>query len=175
MPSTESAGAKPPHGIFDLAASDTLGLTTALIYAALLGLFLLIGLGCYFYWRRRKRLAKALKRPALSPWESLQLVLKDVESKSSTPEAIGILNHSLRQGLELKLREPYTAYTSAEFLAHLQKNSQFSSDFQADCAEFLKTADKVLFAYQPCDEQERRRWETKVRQWLDSLQVGQSL
>lgn len=172
MPS--SAGVKPPHGIFDLAASSTIGLTTALFYATLVLLLILLGLGAYVYWRRKKQ-KKARMTHALTPWESLQLTMKEVANKSSPAEAIGILNHSLRQGLELKLREPFTAYTSAEFLAQLQKNSQFSSDFQADCAEFLKTADKVLFAYQPCDELERRRWEKQVRQWLDSLQLGQSL
>lgn len=173
MPET-SAEVLPPHGIFDLAASSTLGLTTALVYAALGLILILLGVGCYFYWRRKNR-REALAPLRLSPWESLQQSLQNVESKPSTPEAIGILNHALRRGLELKLNEPYSAYTSAEFLAHLQKNSQFSSDFQADCAEFLKTADKVLFAYQPCDSTERQRWEKQIKQWLDSLQLGRSI
>lgn len=165
---------KPPHGIFDLAASSTLGLTTSLVYATIGLLLLLVGLSGYFYWRRRHR-KKAMALPPPTAWESLKLAMQAIEAKTSTAEAIGVLNHALRQGLELRLHEPYTAYTSAEFLAHLQKNSQFSSDFQAECAEFLKTADRVLFAVQSCDEAERRRWEKQIAQWLDSMQLGQAL
>lgn len=169
-----AADAKAPHGIFDMAASSTLGTTTAIVYAALgVLLFIVLGLG-YFIWRRSKKRKPKLV-PALTPWERLDLELKALEQNSSSSEVIGILNHSLKQGLELRLGKPYSAYTSAEILAHLQKNSEFSSDFQAECAEFLKTADKVLFAHRSTDEEERKRWEKQVGLWLNSLKVGQAL
>ncbi|RYZ58923.1 MAG: hypothetical protein EOP07_05550 [Proteobacteria bacterium] len=169
-----AADAKAPHGIFDMAASSTLGMTTAIVYASVGVLLIFFFALAYVLWRRKKK-RKPQPIPALSPWERLDLELKALEQNSSSSEVIGILNHSLRQGLELRLGKPYTAFTSSEILAHLQKNSEFSSDFQADCAEFLKTADKVLFAHRIADEEERKRWEKQVGLWLNSLKVGQAL
>jgi hypothetical protein len=169
-----AADAKAPHGIFDMAPSPTIGMTTAIVYALLCVILILILALGYFLWAKRKKKKPSIV-PTLTPWERLELEMKALESTSSPAEVIGILNHALRQGLELRLGLPYTAYTSAEILAHLQKNSAFSSDFQAECAEFLKTADKILFAHRTADEEERKRWEKQVGLWLNSLKVGQAL
>lgn len=165
---------KSPHGIFELAPSRTLGLTSSLFYAACGLLLFALAVSVYFYWRsKNKRTAQT--QPVLTPWEQIQLQLQRLGELSSPTESMTVLNHSLRRGMELRLKEPYTAFTSAEILTHLQMNSQFSSDFQAECAEFLKTADRVLFAYQPYEEEERVRWQKQVAQWLERMREGQTL
>ncbi len=165
---------KAPHGIFELAPSASLGLTSSLFYSGLVLILVLVAVGAYLYWRKKKT-ASSSPILRLSPWESLSGEIKTSAATLSSLEAVRILNHALRQGLELRLKAPYTAFTSAEILAHLQKNSDFSSDFQAECAEFLKTADRVLFAYQACHDDERRRWERQIGQWLNSMQNGVTL
>ncbi|RZA12663.1 MAG: hypothetical protein EOP10_31055 [Proteobacteria bacterium] len=165
---------KAPHGIFELAASKTLGLTSSLFYAGC-GLLLLAAiLGAYFYWRHKNRALKKLAAP-INPWDQLQALIQGSAAQASPTESMGLLNHSLRRGMELRFDKPYTALTSSELLAYLQKNSQFSSDFQAECAEFLKTADRVLFAFQPFEEGERLRWEKQISTWLESMRQGQAL
>jgi len=165
---------KAPHGIFELAPSQTIGLTTGLVYGACALILVLLILGVYLYWRKKNK-ARPRTAPGLTPWEHVHLEFRASAAAATSGDAMKHLNHSFRHGLELKLGEPYTAYTSNEILTHLQKNSQFSSDFQAECAEFLRASDKVLFAYQALSDGERRRWEKQVEKWLNSMQSGQAL
>ncbi len=165
---------RPPHGVFDLAPSATLGLTRGLVIVALVVFALLALLLVYLKWRQKKA-PKAASAPRLSPWEELAQKLAQAEAQGADAQGIEILNHSLRRGLELRHPAPFTALTSAEILAYLKQHEPFSSDFQAQCAEFLKLADRVLFAARPCDPNEFEHWRFKVKEWIEALQSERAL
>lgn len=161
----------PPHGIFDLAASRTLVLTEGLLIGGACLLALLILALLFFSWRNKRRFKP---KPVRNPWEELRNQL--APSLDQDPVVrMGILNHVLRRALELRTRKPFTAWTSAEITHELQTSGQFSSDFQARCAQFLKTADRVIYAQAPWDLNQRDRFEQQISVWLERLQLGQPL
>lgn len=161
----------PPHGIFELVDSKTLGVTSGLLIGAALLIIVALGILGLYLWRRKQLNRRA---PKANPWEQLRQELKP-KAEQSTIERMGILHYALRRGLELKSQRPYSAWTSHEILADLQTNSEFSSNFQGECGEFLMKADRVLFANESLDKEVLDRFEGQISLWLDNIQSGRSL
>ncbi len=162
---------QPPHGIFDSAVSNTLGVTEALLIA--LAVLLLLAIAAFIYARWRKRSGKVVLPP--TRWERIRKAL-DESGSQDAPTRMGVINHALRYGLEIKTGKPFTAMTSQEFSAELQSLSEFSSDFQAKCAEFLKLAERVQFApHFPLEIDTLDAWEGRILDWLNHLEAGRHL
>lgn len=166
MPNTS-----PPHGIFEHATSTTLGFTQGLLLAGAIVLGLAFVLIAFYLWRRKR--GKRREVPS-DPWVLLRTQLQP-KLEQSAIERMQVLNYTLRKSLELRTKSPYTAWTSQEILDHLQTKLEFSSDFQAQCGEFLLTADRVLFAHEPWDRESRDRFERLISAWLDKIQGGHPL
>jgi hypothetical protein len=162
----------PPHGIFETVGSTTLGWTQGLLIVIALIVLFLLGFWVFRLNRRKRKARLGLPR---NPWDELLIAHSQGTSASaSATEHMSALNQALRRSLELNTGRAYTAWTSEEILAEMQK-AAFSSDFQRECAQFLKTSDRVLFAFEPWDEEDRRHWNSRIHYWLESLQFGRPL
>lgn len=160
-----SAAKQPPHPIFELEASSTLWMTK-------LGLALiavLVVLACVlFLIGRRRRKAKAPR--SSDPWDLLKDRLIKLEWRELPPEDyFGALSFTLREALERRLGKPFSAWTRREVLKELQTRPDFSSDFQAECAEFLETAERVIYAGAEVDETSASAWKDRIGQCLETL------
>lgn len=160
-----TAAKQPPHGIFELEPSSTLWMTElGLIVCLLLLIFVPLA---FWFWRKRRK----AKSPIIQdPWTLLGSRLNRVEWRETKPEDyFGALSRILREALERRQQRPFSAWTKAEVLREMQGRSEFSSDFQADCAEFLETAERVIYAAAPMDESAALAWKERVGRCLETL------
>ncbi len=163
---------QPPHGIFEHIDSPTLNWTLGLLILA--GVLLLV-FAIFVFIQSRLAKQKAEKLLRKDPWEELLLQL-GVQKNAGSRQQLLILSQVLRKALELKTKQPFTAWTSTELLQNLAEKDVFSSDFQMECAEFLKLADLVIFTEQEHPDGDLvRHYQQLVEQWIERMKVGQSL
>lgn len=165
------ANPNPQPEIFDYVDSRTLPLTQGILVGAIIAIVLLVLVFFYMSWRSKRR-PKSVK--ALNPWQELRKQL-DFSKEEGLERRMAVLRRSLSQGLELASKKPFTSYTTSEIVRELPKSGQFSSDFQAQCVEFLRTSDRVVFAKADLDQGQRNHYEQQVALWLERLELGQPL
>ncbi len=163
---------KPPHGMFESVSSQTLPWTLGLLgLGGLLLLALILFLGFLSYQDKKRAKTYVPK----NPWDELAQVIH-ARQEQSLKERMANLSFVLRKALELRTREPFTAWTSRELLARLASSEGFSSDFQAQCAEFLKSAELVLFSESgTLDAERKEQMEYQIASWYERLKLGQAL
>jgi hypothetical protein len=115
-----------------------------MIFCAVAGILLLIGLATWLVkrWRNRPVIVKSPRQRALE-----QLARIETEIDKLTPYQFSIrVSDILRRYVTEQYQLPVTRQTSVEFLNALAAASPFSSDEQSLLSDFLNRCDLIKFA-----------------------------